>query len=104
MTLKQLAEKRREQFMEHVSPKVKERLENPEEITLAEWKEFRGNSYERKLLHKKLSNEAFIYLLEYCMGQAGYSEYGQFELSKCYNDAVTNELVPEMIKRFKKGV
>lgn len=89
-------------FYDHVKPEIRALCERPERVTLAEYMELRANSYERRILHQRLDDEALLWLAEYCMGQAGRS-LGEFDLPEHYNDAVEREIAPLLAKRLREA-
>lgn len=89
-------------FMSHISRKVKARMKINYVITHEEYMSMRINSYERKLLLEYFSDSAFLELAEYCYYQSSHKEINKFGLARSYDNAVTGELLPVMMRRFKK--
>lgn len=92
---------RKKEFMSHVSDEVRARLERSDRITWEEYESMRANSYERKLLQGKLTDEALIKLLDYCYMQSSFRRLHKYGLPKDYNEAVTGELLPMLLERLK---
>ena len=95
-----MAEKEKE-FMRHVRPEVKARIETDKPICLAEYNNLRMNSYEQKLYQQLLDDNAFIEIMESYMKQYNHCKLGKFELPHHYQEAVDRQFLPELIKRFK---
>lgn len=67
-------------------------------VTLAEWKEFRGNSWEQQLIIPKLDDEAFAFCAEYVVANCCYDRSQPFQ---SYNDILPGLIVPEMVRRLR---
>lgn len=96
-----IREKNRAEFNKKVSHEVLKRCQDPAPVTVEEYRSFRGNSYDRKLMHKKLDDHAFLELTEYCFSQSTVKELGEFEVATTYDDAIARELFPSLLRRFK---
>lgn len=86
---------------ENKKPHVREEIQklcNRGNITLAEYKELRGNSYEWSLVCKHLSTEALIYATEHALKNCRVVP----EPPVVYEEMVVGVLAPELLKRVKK--
>jgi hypothetical protein len=68
-------------------------------VTLAEWKEFRGNSWEFEALYCKLDDEAFAYAGEHALGNSWFERTRPW---KSYNELLMGQLAPELLRRFNE--
>ena len=94
-------EEKKKLFLEYVSEHVRKRLVDPLPINEEEWSNFLCNSYEQKLLHKKLDNSAFLSMLKYYISQSRLEKLPNWELASSYDDAIIREHFPNLIKRFE---
>lgn len=94
----------RQQFMSHVRAEIQARVlpEQPP-IGLDEYKVMRLNSYERAVVHRKLTFEALTWLLEECLKNCQYRECTELQIPRHYDEAVIGELVPMLLRRIKAG-
>jgi hypothetical protein len=65
-------------------------------ITLAEWEEFRGNSFEMELLIPELTDEALIHCANHMLDNCQIARQRPFVT---YNEAVIGLIAPELIAR-----
>lgn len=80
---------------EHVRPEVQAIVKRGN-ITLAEWQEMRGNSWEFEHMYTSLDDEAFAYAVEHNLKNCAQRE----RPCVTYDEACTNILAPELLKRF----
>jgi hypothetical protein len=81
---------------EHVRPEV-QALVRRGNITLSEWKEFRGNSWEFEHMYCALDDEAFVYAVEHNLANCAPRE----RPCASYDETCTSILAPELLRRFK---
>ena len=98
--LKGLQEKKKQDFMQHVSEKIQKRVESGLPMCEEEYRELRANSYERKLLMPLLTISALFAHIDYCYSQSTFHPKGQYKLPKSYDDAITEELLPLLLKKW----
>ncbi len=67
-------------------------------ITLAEYKEFRGNSWEHDLVHKNLDLEALVHATKHNLDNCKFSNHKN-DPCTTYEDALVNILAPELVRR-----
>jgi len=91
-----------DEFQAHVRPEIKELVERDDPMTWDEYNELRMNSYERKALLPKLDDRAVFHLLKYCLSQSRFEKLRRYELAGTYDEAVTCDLLPEMMLRLEK--
>jgi hypothetical protein len=89
-------------YMSHVSNETIKKLASNKEITLEEYKDLRANSYERKLLTEKLSNEALEYSINLCMKNTIVPNHASF-VPVTYEETLIHTYVPELLKRLKNA-
>lgn len=99
--LKERAEKRKQEFLSHVSPEILKLVESKTVITLQKYQELRMNSYERQMLFPLLDDEALIWLTKHALMQEGKTRVDKFTIPVSYTDAVVRLYIHEIIKRFK---
>lgn len=82
---------------DHIRPHVRALAERGAQITLAEWKEFIGNSYEMESIIPRLDDEAFAAYAAYCLANC----YRHERVRPCltYDDALAVFVVPELLRR-----
>lgn len=101
--LEKKAFERQQEFMRHVRPKFKKRLKDRKLISVEEWQAIRANNYEWKLLHQKLDNRAFLFVLRHYLNNSSQPQgLPQFELAGSYDEAIEREFLPDLIVRFEK--
>jgi hypothetical protein len=83
-------------FNEHVRPEVQELVKRGN-ITLEEWTSFRGNSWEFEHMYCALNDEAFAYVVEHNLKNCVRRD----RLCLTYDEACTNILTPELLRRFR---
>ncbi len=98
---KSYAEKRRRKFYVHVRPEIKERVESGEPVTYEEYQKMRYNSYELKLVHDVLDDDALIRVTERYLAEEGCSCIYKYDIPHSYKDAVLQQHIHELIKRLK---
>lgn len=92
----------REKAVAEVSAIVKERGGKP--MTWAEWNEQRGNSYFMEEMIKYLDDDALARHAEYCLTQTGaLRKLAAYAPANTYDDALLCRIIPELVKRMKKG-
>jgi hypothetical protein len=96
-----------DRFMSNVSDHVKVTIlrlkEQGGQLTWGEYKALHPlNSYERKLLHPYLDDEALIRLTEICLGNSSYQRLGDLSLARHYDEAIVGELTPMLIERIRR--
>lgn len=84
---------------ERIRPEVRALAARPEPVTLAEWKEFRGNSWEQELLIPRLDDEALAFHVEHCLKNCNYE--GRVP-SSSYDQLLIRLLAPELLRRLKR--
>jgi hypothetical protein len=100
-------EKRKKEFMEHVSEETKELIEEVEnskrKISKEEYKLMRINSYDRHLLIPYLDDIAFISLIDdyYLQASRAFLPLLEYELPQHYDEALLKVFFPLLIERFK---
>ena len=99
--IKEFMQKKQDNFMQYIDQWVIDRFSTGEPITLAEYKTFAINSYERKYLFPLFNNELLLYLIEYSLGQDGHKELFKYDLPRHYTDSVLRLYLPELIRRIK---
>lgn len=93
----------KKEFMAHVRQEVVDLLKQPDPIDYETFRRFRGNSYERRLIHSKLSDEAYLQFLEDVMlPNSSFRELGKYQLAEHYDEALVGECIPELIKRVRR--
>jgi hypothetical protein len=70
-------------------------------VTLDEWENFVGNSYEMELIAPKLNDEAFIYYAEHMLVNCRYEKARPW---RSYNEAVMGFVAGELLRRYKDQV
>lgn len=68
-------------------------------VTLEEWKEFRGNSFEFHLMYPVLNDEAFTYAFGYNLKNTSRADTRDGVFST-YDDALKGFFAPEILKRW----
>lgn len=99
--LKKKTEERLAKFYAHVKPEIKARVESGNPLSKDELLHFRCNSYEQKLLHSIMDNEALIDRIRLYMDQNGTRALFDTELANDYQDALLREFLPMLIERFQ---
>ena len=84
--------------LEHVSQAVKDLAEQKKDslISLEEYKELRLNTYEREYLLPYWDGETLMYIVEHNL------QHCQRHNKSVYDGVLHDQLVPEMLKRFKQ--
>lgn len=102
--LKKFGERVKEQFLTHISAEVKERFENPAQISIEEYASMRLNSWEAIFLIEKLSDECFLAMVQRFYLQSGYREASKYPAipEVTYDEALIQRLLPELMRRFQK--
>lgn len=91
------------EYMSHVRPEIAALAERGQ-VTWAEY-DAPMNSYERELILPKLVDTAFLKALKYYVENCGRHERPRLSRpSRCYDDAVMNVMLPELIRRFEERV
>lgn len=90
------------EYMSHVSDDTIKKLASNKEITLEEYKDLRANSYERKLLTQKLSNEALEYSIDLSMKNTNVPNHASF-VPTTHEEALIHTYVPELLRRLKNA-
>lgn len=98
---KWVAEQRAE-FMSHVRPEIVALVERGD-ITWAEYEVLRANSYERHLMHPRLTDDALLKLFDHCMQQLG-NRFSELMMPKHYGEQVTFVLAPLLADRLRSRV
>lgn len=93
----------KKEFMSHVSQEIIDITKQGGQcVSHKQYQELRMNSFERKYLIPFLEREALINTIEYCLSQCCEDNKGSFACPVTYNEALINDLVPELIKRLKQ--
>jgi hypothetical protein len=99
--LKKKTEERLAKFYAHVRPEIKDRVESGKPVSKDELLHFRCNSYEQKLLHSILDDEALVDRIVLYMNQNGSRALYDTELAENYQDALLREFFPMLLSRFQ---
>lgn len=94
-TMQQLAAER----IEMLRPEVLDLIRRAEPITLAEYREFRGNSWEHEAIVPRLDDEALAFALEHCAGNIFTSRRRP---AVTYDEAIVSVFVPEILARLRR--
>ena len=100
--LRHLSRQAHDRYFAHVRPAVVELLRQPGQITWAQYREMRGNSYEHKLLRQKLDDDGVLQLYQSIMAQIG--DLSPYALTTSYPEAIVHELAPLMAKRLQERI
>ena len=90
---------RQQKFEEHISENIKTLFDNSKEISWETYQSLTMNSYERKYLLPKLSKDALLALLSKHYVHSSFTPAGQYELPITYDEVITKDIIPEIIKR-----
>lgn len=92
-----------EDFWDHVQDKTKKILARPNRITLPEYKEMRGNSWDWKVIAPKMTNEALIYAVEHNLKNClSIKTTGRYSTDLIYEESLVNKLVPILMDRLEE--
>jgi hypothetical protein len=83
-----------------IKPEIKALIEREGPVSLEEYRALRMNSYDREALIPKLSDEALLWDIEYALENVGH----QRSPPETYNEAIIGQYMPEMVKRFRRGM
>lgn len=105
--LTEWAKRKEDEFMSHVSDEVQQlaiicQADN-KEIPLDIYRSMRLNSYEQKLLHGYLSNEALVWVIENAMHNS-LARNGRWHVPVVYDEYLLSDGLSELLARFKKLV
>lgn len=92
----------RKAFYAHIRPEYVVLAEREEPIEWSEFENLTMNSYEAKILHKNLSDDALVKLFELCAKQT--KPLSVYELPRHYNEAIEREIAPLLAERLKAYV
>lgn len=81
----------------HIRPEI-QALADRGNVTLAEWRDLRMNSYEQELLIPKLTDEALIYTVDHMAKNCQIDQRRPFTT---YDNAMIGLIVPELIRRLE---
>jgi hypothetical protein len=70
-------------------------------VTLVEWKAFRGNSWEFELIVPKLDDEAF---LDYAKNGIANCQFDKRRPWRSYNESVMGGIAPELVRRLEAAL
>ena len=101
--LTEFSKKLRDEFYSHVKPYALALAKRKERVTWDEYELFRGNSYERKLIHANLDDEAVLKLFEHYQKNSR-RELTEFKLAEHYDDAIQREIAPLLAKRLREMI
>lgn len=82
---------------DRIRPEVRARAERGN-VTIEEWKNFRGNSWEMELIMPQLTDEALVYCGAHLVNNCCFDREQPYA---SYNEAVMGFLAPELLKRLK---
>lgn len=68
-------------------------------VTLDEWKAFRGNSWEMELIASHLTDEAYIYYAKHILANCYLDRTRPFV---SYNTAAIGLVAPELVRRLQR--
>lgn len=89
------AQKRQEWLDKHVRPEV-QALAKRGGVTLDEWRQFRGNSYEHEHLYPVLTDEAFAESVQHALANCGHVK----RPCATYNEAIVEIFAPLLLERW----
>lgn len=90
-------------FDEMIGNGVRKLIEDGVSIDWSFYTAMRLNSFEKKLIVPKLTDEALINLVEIYISNTKYpKKLGRYELSTHYEEGLIREILPLLIKRMKK--
>jgi len=90
-------------FYSHVKPEILALCERGTPITLAEYKELRGNSHDWALIHRNLDDEALLYQARRTAENCALSlaKVSRWDVPTTYDDAMAMIFVPQLLQRFE---
>lgn len=90
------------EFEKHISPEVWALVTRGKRIEWEEYEALQTNSYEKRLIHENLSDDALVKLYELCAKQV--RPLLRYEIPRHYDDAIKLELAPLLAARLKEYV
>jgi len=104
------ARKAEAEFLAHIRPEILALSKRPQRITLEEYKQLRGNSWEQMLLRRNVDNETLCRNALYYLDNAGVGgKLGPWDVADTYSEALMREMVPKLVdlagmfRQFAKG-
>jgi hypothetical protein len=98
------ARKAEAEFLSHIRPEILELSKRPQRITLEEYKQLRGNSWEQTVLRRNVDNETLCRNALYYLDNAGVGgKLGPWDVVDTYSQALMREMVPKLVERLQEA-